>query len=334
MMVVEVGYFLLWPVLHEIAVWWGRRKDIRMNTRSLATATAAVAIVAALLIPWRSSIEAPALLKSQQHVDVFVPELGGRLVDIAVAHGAVVPAGAVLARLASPDIDYRLGQAKTQLATLEWEMGAKGMNADLLARSQVTEREYQEVRAEYRGLSDQKNRLQVAAPIAGTVVDLADGLEPGTWLAPKSRLLSVVEPGGVIVDAYVDETDLERIAAGATARFVGEADSLIEYPLTVVEVARASTRVLTDPPLASTHGGPIEVRPAQPGPGQTSPAQGRQEQLVPDHTIYRVRLAPAGAMPPLARILRGHVLMQGEARSLAARAWRAVLAVVIRESGA
>jgi len=208
------------------------------------------------------------------------------------------------------------------------------MNADILARSQVTEREYQEVRAEYQGLTEQKSRLQVSSPIAGTVIDLADGLEPGTWLAPKSRLLSVVEPASAIVDAYVDETDLERIAPGATARFVGEADSLIEYPLTVVEVARASTRVLTDPPLASTHGGPIEVRAAQPGPGRTNPAQARQEQLVPDHTVYRVRLAPTAAMPPLARILRGHVLMQGEAKSLAALAWRAILAVVIRESGA
>jgi putative peptide zinc metalloprotease protein len=334
MMVVEVGFFVVWPVLHEAYVWWGRRKDMRMNTRTLITATAAIAIVAALVVPWRSTVEAPALLKSQEHVDVFVPEFGARLLDISVRHGEAVQAGAVLARLESPDIDYRLGQARTQLDTLEWQMGAKGMNADILARSQVTEREYQEVRAEFAGLNEQKSRLQVTSPIAGSVVDLADGLEPGSWLAPKSRLLSIVDPAGVIVDAYVDEADLERIAPGAKARFVGEADSMIEYPLKVVEVARASTRVLTDPPLASTHGGPVEVRPAQPAPGQASQGQARQEQLVPDHTIYRVRLAPAGPMPPLGRILRGHVLMQGEATSLAARAWRAFLAVVIRESGA
>jgi len=333
MMVVEVGYFVVWPILHEAHVWWQRRRDMRMNTRTILTATAAVALVVAFVVPWRSTIEAPALLKSQQHVDVFVPEFGARLVDIAVKHGDRVRAGDVLLRLTSPDIEYRLGQAKTQLETLEWQMGVRGMNADILARSQVTEREYQEVRAEYRGLTEQKSRLQVVAPINGTVVDLADGLEPETWLAAKSRLLSVVDPAGVIVDAYIDEADLERIARGAEARFIGEADSLVEYPLTIAEIARASTRVLTDPSLASTHGGPIAVRPAQSAQSpQNQPRQ--QDQLVPDHTVYRVRLLPAGGMPPIERILRGHVLMQGEAKSLAARLWRTMLAVVIRESGA
>jgi putative peptide zinc metalloprotease protein len=189
----------------------------------------------------------------------------------------------------------------------------------------VTEREYETARAEYRALQDQKSRLEVMTPVAGKVVDVAEALEPGTWLAAKMRLMSVVDPASMTVEAYVDEADLDRIAIGDMATFFAEADTRIEFPLRLVEIARASTKLLPDPALASTQGGPIAVR-----------AQNqKQNELVPDRTIYRVRLAVAeGSAAPVTRVLRGDVILRGEAISLIRRIWRAALAVAIRESGA
>jgi putative peptide zinc metalloprotease protein len=91
-------------------------------------------------------------------------------------------------------------------------------------------------------LTDQKSRLDVVAPIPGKVVDVEEALEPDTRVKAKSRLLSVIDPAAVTVEAYVDEADLERIATGDTATFFAEADSRIEVPLRVAEIARASTR--------------------------------------------------------------------------------------------
>jgi putative peptide zinc metalloprotease protein len=327
MMVVEVGYFVAMPVVREALTWWRRRADIHLNWRTILTAAAGVAIVLLLLLPWRSAVEAPALLKSQQHVDIFVPEFGARLVGIAVHEGDGVAKGTRLVQLTSPDLDYRLGRARTEIEISEWQLGARGANAELLARSQVTEREYETARAEYRALQDQKSRLDVVSPVAGKVVDMAEALEPGTWLAPKTRLMSVVDPAGLTVEAYVDEADLDRIAVGDTATFFAEADTRIEFPLRLVEIARASTRLLSEPALASTLGGPIAVR--------VQKQNEKQSELVPDRTIYRLRLTvtETGATP-VTRVLRGEVILRGEAISLVRRIWRAALAVVIRESGA
>ena len=77
----------------------------------------------------------------------------------------------------------------------------------------------------------------------------------------------------------MDEADLDRIAVGDAATFYAEADSRIEAPLRVVEIARASTRVLSDPALASVYGGPITVRTQ------------KQNELIPDRTLYRVTLS-------------------------------------------
>jgi putative peptide zinc metalloprotease protein len=322
MMVVEIGYFVVRPVVSEFAAWWKRRGDMRLSPRTLATLTASLALVALLVVPWRSGIEAPALLKSERHIDVFVPEFGARVASIAAADGQTVGKGALLVRLVSPDLDYKIARTRADLDIYQWEMSAKGLDPELLARSQVTEREYAASLAEYRGLLDQKAQLEVTAPIAGEVVDIAEGLGVGLWMPAKSRLASVVDPRAVTVEAYVDEADLDRIAVGDAATFRADADNRIAVALRVVEIARASTRTLAEPYLASTYGGPITVR------------MPRQNELVPDRTIYRVTLAPVGDAPLPTRVLRGHVVLRGEAISIAQRTWRSIYAVVIRESGA
>jgi putative peptide zinc metalloprotease protein len=322
MMLVEVVYFIGRPIWLEAKAWWSRRRDIRLNRRTVITMTVLATLVGLVFVPWRSGITAPAVLRSSQHVDVFVPEFGARVADVSVAHGSAVEKGRRLVRLTSPDIDYRLGRTKSELDTLEWQMGARGLDAALLARSQVTEQEYQAALAEYRALSDQKRRLDILTPIDGVVVDVADGIEAGTWMPAKTRLMSIVDATSIVVEAYVDESDLDRLAEGDSARFIAEADSRIDIPLRVTALSRASTRLLTEPALASVNGGPITVR---------TP---KQNELVPDRTIYQIKLTPVEAQARPERMVRGTVILRGEAISLAVRTWRAVLAVLIRESGA
>lgn len=322
MAAVEIGYFIVRPVAHELGVWWQRRKELRWNGRTLRTVLLLAALVALLVVPWRSAVEGPALLKSTQHVQVFMPDVGAKVASLAAREGAQVERGAVLVDLTSPDLDYRLARARSEIEILEWQISARGVDAQLLARSQVIEQEYGAALAEYRGLAEQKARLRISAPIAGQMVDLDRGLEEGAWLRSKMRLLSIVDPSGTVVEAYVEESDLGRIAAGDSASFFAEADSRIEVPLRVAEIARASSRVLVEPALASVNGGPINVRPTQ------------QKDLVPDQTVFRVVLAPVGEVAPPGRILRGRVIIQGQPVSLARRIWRAALALLVRESGA
>ena len=326
MMIVEVGYFVVMPVVREALTWWRRRADIHLNIRTALTSAAGAALLLLLLVPWRSAVEAPALLKSQQHIDIFAPEFGARLASIGVHDGDSVARGAALLQMTSPDLDYKLARTRTEIEISEWQLRARGADPELLARSLVTESEYEAARAEYRALMDQKSRLDVTTPVAGEVVDVAEALEPGGWMPAKSRLMSVIDPAGMTVEAYVDEADLDRIAIGDGASFVAEADTRIEFPLHLVEIARASTTVLADPALASTMGGPIAVRPQK---------SEKQSELVPDRTLYRVRLAvDEGHAARVTRVLRGQVILRGEAISLARRAWRKALAVIIRESGA
>ena len=86
-----------------------------------------------------------------------------------------------------------------------------------------------------------------------------------------------------------------------------------------MRIERANARVLAEPYLASSFGGGVPVREIKRG------------EWVPESTVYRVTLEPDGAAPD--RVLRGHAVLSGAPESLAARAWRRIVAVAVRESG-
>ncbi len=225
-------------------------------------------------------------------------------------------------RLVSPDLDYKIAHAQADLDIIGWQMSAKGFNAELLARSLVTEQDHETSLSTYRGLLDLQSQLSIVAPVGGEVVDIAENVEPDQWVPAKSRLASIIDPNATTVEAYIEEGDLDRVHPGDPAQFFADGDSRADVALSVVAVARASTRILPDPYLASIYGGPITVR---------TP---KQNELVPDQTYYRVTLTPRGNTAPPTRMIRGRVALNGDAVSIAQRTWRLLYAVFIRESGA
>ena len=318
---VEVSYFLVRPVYMEGRAWWTLRHKIRFGPRPFLTLAGAVLIVAGLLVPWHATMEAPALFKSREHADVFTPLEGAKVAAVKVKNGDRVQKDALLLQLVSPDLDHAITTAQHEIDILEWQLSAQGVEPSLLARSRVAEQQYQSALAEYRSLVDEKQHLAVTAPIAGKVVDLIDGLDVGAWLPARSRILSIIQPGDAELEAYVYESDLGRIEPGASAIFYPEADSRHVLRARVETIDRASTRVLTEPYLASKYRGPIAAR------------EIKRDELVPDRTIYRVTLVPEDRDAQVAQVVRGRVVMHSRPESLLARVWRAVVAVAIRESG-
>jgi putative peptide zinc metalloprotease protein len=323
LMAIEVGYFIARPLWLESVAIWKLRGRLRFGRGPLLSGAALTLLLLALIVPWRSAVEAPALLRSSHQEKVFAPEQGTRIAAINLHEGDAVVKGAPLIELESPDLAFKLEQARTDVAVLQWQIQTQGVSPDLLARSRVAEHEYDAAYAQYRAFADMAARLHVVAPVTGRVVDVADDLRPGLWVPPKTRLLSVVDTSQSEIDAYVYESDVHRIEIGSTAVFYPDGGFVSSLEARVTAIDRANTRLLPDAYLASRFGGAIPVR------------ETPQGELVPERAVYRVVLAPergADEAPP--RVLRGRLVIKGSAESVAARVWRSVLAVLVRESGA
>jgi putative peptide zinc metalloprotease protein len=315
---VEMGWFITLPIAREVMEWAKRRTDIIKNTRwKLPLLGLGLALLVAI-IPWRTRIEAPAILAAQTVSPLFLP-VPARLEAVLVERGRHVAAGTQLLKFVSPDIESRRAITAARLAGKSAELEAVKLDPFGRERLSALTEEVSRLGAEAAGLDAETQRLTVTALHDGFFLDLLPDLKPGAWLSPKQQLGLIRADGATIAIAYVAEDDLERIAPGDEAGFSPHG---LDYPRmsgAVLSIDRNPVKVLTDPALASLHGGDIPVR-----------ASGQA--LVPQGGYYRVQVQLDGAPPHMKLI--GHVQISGQGQSLILRAARSALVVLVREWGA
>lgn len=321
LMAVEVGWFIARPVVGEVMAW-SRLPAAAISPQRARLGLGLLLLLAALLLaPWQKRVQAPALLKSEEYAEIFVP-FGARLDSLPVASGSRVKAGDALADLSSADLEFKALQAADEISLLQWQLAYHGLEQELIGNRQVLLKELESSSAKLAGFRGQQSLLAVRAGFDGIVLDVNPDANPGQWLGEGERLMVVINSAGLQLEAYLAEDDLLQVQDGVEGRFYPDDAALSPVACRVLRVDRASVAALP-PYFASVYGGDV---PARSGPNQA---------LVPENAVYRVLLKPErpDMLTRLPHTLRGRVYIESGGRSLLVRAWRQVAAVLIRESG-
>jgi len=314
---IEMGWFVLRPFAMELTEWRLRAGAIAVSRRGKLSFGLFGLAVLAMVVPWSGRVRAPAMLKAAEHVVVYAPA-PARLIGIAVGEGQAVKSGDVLVRLDDPDAAYRLTQADRHVEAARYELASVDFEPSFRDKAPVIARQLDTALADAAATSAALARNSLTAPFDGVVTDVATDLAPGDWTGVREPLLAVRSTSGAVIDAYVAETDLERIAAGTTAHFLRDG-GFASQEARVTDIGTTAIRALPDPALANLFGGPLSARAVK-------------QSIIPDSAVFRVRLV---LTTPLAvpNSLRGQVVIDGQPESLAAHAWRTAAAVVRREWG-
>ncbi|MBB1526068.1 HlyD family efflux transporter periplasmic adaptor subunit [Pectobacterium carotovorum subsp. carotovorum] len=316
---IEIGYFVVMPVVNEVREWSKRRKDYRMNRNMTTTLTVSAVVLLLLMIPWQRGVYAPALLRAEQQSSLYMP-VPAMIQRIDVQVGQPVHAGQTLFTLSSDALAHERQQLERQIATLNWQSTFQVFNKEAAGDHQRVKQEHEAALQKLQVLQRQSEQLTVRAPIDGVVADIATPLETGEWLGQGEWLAVVTKPTGGLVEAFVSEKDWQRLRTGAKGTFYLQDVSRSSLPLTIVEIASTATRDLNAAPeLASIYGGDIAT------------LSDAQRKLHPEQAVYRVLLSLPDDYRAQPQVLRGTVVMDGEAQSLLIRGWKVVSAVLIRE---
>ena len=317
LMCVEIGWFLVRPIVAEIIVWRRRLREGRPTRRATMTFAVLAAALLLFVVPWRHEVSAPALLRAARQTTLYVAE-PGRLVALP-RNGTRVVAGAPMFVLASPDVAYHKAVATATLSGVETRMKGQSFDPDAVSMIGVGQQELEGALASLDQVASQEALLTVRAPFAGMITDVPLTLRAGEWLPRREALGMLIDPSAQVVEAYIGESDLGRVHPGASGRFYPEnGDAPVE--LTVASVGKASVRVLDVADLASIYGGGLAVR--KDGEGK----------LVPESAIYRATLVTLGTSAPIAKRLRGSVTIDADRTGFLGRIYRRAVALVIRES--
>ncbi|WP_045157921.1 site-2 protease family protein [Stutzerimonas stutzeri] len=317
---VEIAWFILKPIRHELRAWRERWPAIRRRRRSLLTIVLLAVVIALMLTPWPGRISASGILRPVSVWPVHAPG-PAQLEALPHREGAAVAAGEPIARMVSPMLLAQREAAAAKAERLRWLAASAGFGADSRARLQSVQEELATAEAELAALDRELTRYEPRAPFAGHLHDLDPDLHSGQWLADKERLALLVGDDGYRVDTYLDEDVVKRVRVGDTARFVSDGGEGTVLRLRVSHVDMDATRTLDDGRLAAQAGGHIMVRE-------------RRGELIPEHAQYRVSLAvetPVGALA--GGSWRGTLVIHGEGEAPALRYLRNALAVLLREAG-
>ena len=319
MMAVELGWFIAMPMARELRQWWARRGLLRWNraTRRLALLLGATAIV--LLWPWQAGVHAPAVLGARQAQGLYAPS-AARVLSALPPVGQVVRAGESLLRLQSPDLDARLALAQAREQQLQWQLARQPFDARLMEAGPALRKHWEAAREEVDGLQRELQRLDLKMPFDGRVVESSEEVTAGSWVRSGEKLLQVLAPQGGKVEAFVDESELQRLQAGSPGVFVPSTPerSRVQCARSVVDAVQLGQ--LDTPALASLYGGGI-------------PAQRHHDgRVVPLQPTFRVRLEGCDLAEAPASEFIGVAVLAGERRSLVVQGWQRLAALWQREA--
>jgi len=316
--VVEIIWFIAMPIRHELQAWHRRWPQIRRSRRALLSALVLLALLLLLAVPWPGRLAVSGVLRPAQSWPVFAPG-AARVAAFDLREGQMVAAGQTLIRLESRELQLRREALLARLETLRWQAASAGFDAEARTRLQSSQEALATLEAELAGLDEELSRYSPTAPFAGQIRDIDPDLAPGQWLTPQEPF-ALLAGHDSLVETYLDEAQVKRIAAGSSARFISDSGSGPMLHLRVTSVDADATRVLGNALLAAQAGGHVLVRP-------------RGEQLVPEQGIYRVTLAvesPLGALQ--GRSWRGRVVLDARGEAPALHYLRNLLAILIREA--
>ncbi|GAA5786896.1 HlyD family efflux transporter periplasmic adaptor subunit [Chitiniphilus shinanonensis] len=321
LMAIELGWFIVMPVLRELTTWWRQRHAIGWNRATRRSALLLLALLIVLLVPWRGEVRAPAMLGAAQSQALYAVE-AARVRGAAAREGQRVQAGELLAQLDAPELDFRLRAAQAHEQQMRWEVEQQPFASKLQEEGDVLRRRWAAAREEVAGLQAQIQRLQVRAPFAGRVVEANPFVVEGAWLARGEKLYQVLGDGGELkAEAFVGEKDHAALAAVQGGVFVADQPEFGALRCRRAQADEVNIAALNQQPaLASVHGGRVPV------------LRTARHDLVPVETTYRVRLSQCDARP-LTSELPGVVLLQRQRHSLAGDAWTTLLGWFQRERG-
>lgn len=315
--VVEIAMFIALPFWREIKHWWSQRMSILSHNRGRATLAVSTLALLAFIVPWPSTVSAPALIRPANDTQLF-PPIAAKIHSISTLNGQTVQPGDVLMTLKSPALEHAMVIAKLELdiAQARWAQRAASLEDRQL--SDLLRDELDQKREALNSVTREMDRLTLRAPHGGVISDLPDSLSPGTQIQIPSSLLRVSDPSEVELIALPSERQADRLKSGSDFVFISDQSGRPKRDGRLEHLAPTADIYVTEPVLTVVGGGSIAV---------TEDEQGR---AVADIPVFKVSGLLQGER--LLREERGVVRIDAKPRSAARAVWNSTMGILLRET--
>ena len=320
LMISMVMRMVLWPIIETCIEWFKRRQDMNWNRYSISSFAIIFAVILLLVIPWRSTIQTPAVIAPKQHIELF-PGVDGKVVYVP-EEGTQISRGEPLFEMENPELSASLSTEQNNVEYYQLALQRTGSRA--LLESRALEQEFlQEANGRYLRVFREMQKLNVQAPYDGKLIWVNDIAKQGGWIDSNSPIMAFADTSELQMYAYIGEYDLQRLFPEGEVKFYPENSYFKPVEGKIIGVDSANLNTLDYEILSSTSGGPIAAT-----------VDNETGKLQPENPLYLVRIAiDQTNVNDLPILIRGRVLLKGERKSFISRFFNSLLGTIIRESG-
>ncbi|MBW3597652.1 MAG: HlyD family efflux transporter periplasmic adaptor subunit, partial [Planctomycetes bacterium] len=311
----------------------GRMHQVK-KPRLIATLSVLGAVVAAIVflpLPFHVKCALEAQARDAESVFVDTP---GQLVAVVAEAGRRVEPGQPIAQLKDDALEMTLleleGQMKEYQAQLESYRLLKHIDPEVAGQIESTEQLLEAVRQQYEEKLQDKERLQIRAPIAGTIIPPPprDGDKGGQGTLPvwsgsplsaknlgarleeSDLVCQVGDPSQMEAVLFIDQGDMELVRESQDVEIKLDAYPYQIYTSTIEEIARRDVEY-SPPSLSNQAGGRLAT--------QTDPQTGAQKLV---NASYQARAPLDDPRGVIVSGMRGTAKVYPGWKPLGWRMWR------------
>lgn len=303
LMVIELLWFIILPLLSELKIWWVRRRDIMAQKRGRIMAVCLAIFVLFSLIPSSTSIQIPAMLHHTEQRNLY-PPAPSRIETLHVQNGQFVEKGAPLVTLSSIELDKELARAQTRLEMLLAEKRQLQSNPALAKdRRALIDTEINAGREALSIIEARKDNLNVIAPFTGIVRDLDAGFHAGMTISQSAMLLRLINPDELTITAYVTQNEARRLNETIHGTFRPDFSLRASHSFEAGQVDPVNAAQIDWQALSSVYGGSIA--------SEFSPQNDRSDlrPIIPRQSIYKITL---GSVKVENKDISAHTALRGQ----------------------
>lgn len=255
LMVLELYSILIYPFYREVKTIraLSKRSADKAGWYLAGVVLAAAALLLFLPLSWDIPLPGEVIPSARRLAAVTEP---GYLKSAFPRHPVMVQAGSTLAKLESPQLDFKKRRTEGELLYDRHLFNLQRIDGKTLSAAPVTWEKIQSEQAALEELERRRKELTVLSEIDGLFIPKLQNLSTGIYLN-KGQVLGEVISGNFLIQAYATDREVSRLKPEQEVT-IRLKDELRTFPGRIKAINTISAR-LKSSPLLQLFGGPLPV---------------------------------------------------------------------------
>ncbi len=254
---VEIGMFLILPVVDEVKEIVKMRQFLSVNPRSICTALALSLFAIWFIFPMPHTHYFESITIPYKNQTVYAPQ-PATVKEIYVKQGDTVVAGQTLFLLYSKELDSEISKYQAELDAYRRLIRTDGLTTEYKGEVPENRVKLSATKSHLEELYDLKKNLLIRSDFSGTVYFLKDPLSIGETLKQNEVIAKIANFKDIKVISFVPEDQIEYIKIGDAVKMRFDTN-IKTVPGKVIKIRSYKEEDLVFKQLSSLHGGNLPV---------------------------------------------------------------------------